>query len=406
MSFSDEYKAGYSGNPWGVDPFSYSYQMGQKDRERDMHNGSYGSGAGGGGMAGGGGIVFAAVMVIIAVCAFVIALMSYPVAAGATGIVFAISAAAMNSEGAQMNGVGLVFALMVPCFIVFVFAFQVEKKLGHFRPYQLFRQVWRIVVGTFFIYTLGTGLIMDPEKAGFFEYAIHYSTAIAAPFLMYLNSMRLDRKYEIEPIRFRWLERLMSPIKDRLVSKVDENLQDTPVFRVRDTLKGGTMDVQVSNGVVTLGEEKVPVGSVKKISYNRDRTRSLLVAGILLPIVFIVILGNITNEDFAGFFPQLFGLLSLVFGGLLVFWALVENTPPGKFQGPFRSVDVFFARDNATNGQVYLAFLRPEEERAFVQALENGLKAIPVPEPVTRSVVIDQQPQGGKLKQLVRAFKF
>ena len=54
MSFGDDYNAGYTGNyGTNVDTFSYSFQMGQKDRERDMRKGTYGS-SGGDGMAGAG----------------------------------------------------------------------------------------------------------------------------------------------------------------------------------------------------------------------------------------------------------------------------------------------------------------------------------------------------------------
>ncbi len=406
MSFSDEYKAGYSGQSWGVDTFSYSYQMGQNDRARQVREGTYGSdGGASGAVAGGGGIVFAAVAVIIAFCAFVVALVSYPMAAGVTGILFGISASVINSDGAKMNGVGLVFALMVPCYIIFVLAFNVEQKVANFRPYRVFRQYWRVVVGTFFVHTLCTGLHREGSNAGFFEYAIDVVATASSPFLMYLNSMRLDRKYEMEPIRFRWLEAIVAPVKNRLVPKVNESIRETPLFQVKDALRGGAMQVQVSNGMVKFGDHMVPVGNVKKINYGREYRGSLLGVGVVLPVVLIVIIGKATNEEFIGFFPQFFGLASLVLGAVLVLWGLIQATPPGRLQGPFRTIDFYFAVDGEKNEQVYLKFQKPQDERMFVQALDNGLKAMPKPEPIQTPVAVTLKPESSRLRKLI-PFKF
>ncbi len=405
MSFSDEYKAGYSGNyGTNIDTFSYSFQMGQKDRERQMREGTYGSGGGGGGagMVGGGGIVLVAFMVILAFCAFVIALISYPVAAVISGGAFMIGTAMM---GGGMNFVGLVFALMVPVFIAYLIAFKLEQKAAGFRPYRIFRQWWRIVTGTYLVYFLGYALLThDPEQAGFFEYAIAWGALIPAPYLMYANSIRLDRKYELEPIRFRWLERIVSPIKNRLIPAVNENLRETPRFTVKDAYNKSTMDVQVSNGTVRFGETTIPVGNVKNVSYERERRGMLIAAGVILPIAIIVMVGKMNNEDFTGFFPQLFGALGLGAGIALLLWGFIQATPPGRLQGPFRIVNFYLAKSEEENGQVYLKFAHPKDERMFVQAIENSLKAIPVPEPVA-PVPAENTPEGGRLRRLV-PFKF
>ncbi len=399
MSFSDDYKDGLAGKSgYGVDTFSYSYQMGQKDRER-------GSG-GDAGAAGGGGILFGALAIIIAVCAFTIALISYPFAAGVAGAGFVIGVTMMQAGGSAWNGLGFVFALMVPIFIVYVFAFQLELKFGHNQRYRFCRQWWRILAGTYLVYFLGYALLTnDPEQAGFLEYTIHIFAVVVAPYLMYENSMRLDRKYELEPIRFRWLERLVAPVKNRLIPPVDEKVRETPVFHVKDVYKKAPMDVQVANGIVQFGETKVPVANVKTISYEREYRGWLLSAGVILPILLIVFIGKSSGEDFTGFFPQLFSVAGMAGGLALVLWAFIQKTPPGRIQGPFRHMNFYFAKDEQTNGQVYIKFARPEEERKFVQSIENSLKAMPKPEvPLTPSPAVPTE--GGRLKQLRRAFKF
>lgn len=399
MSFSNEYKAGYNNEPWGVDTFSYSYQMGQRDRER---------GSGGDAMAGGGGILFAAFAIIIAVFAFIIALISYPFAAIVAGVGFVIGVTMMQSGGTAWNGLGFVFALMVPIFIVYVFAFQLELKFGHNQRYRFVRQRWRIVAGTYLVYFLGYALLTnDPEQAGFLEYTIHIFAVAVAPYLMYENSMRLDRKYDLEPLRFRWLERIVAPVKNRLVPPVDEQVRETPVLHVKDMYNGVPMDVQIANGMVQFGETTVPIGNIKTISYERERRGSLLAAGVILPIVLIVIIGKANGEDFKSFFPQLFGVAGLAGGLVLILWALIQATPPGRLQGPFRHVNFYFAKDDETNDQVYIKFARPEEERKFVQAIENGLKAMPKPDVIAGpSPVSETGAEGGRLTRLRRAFRF
>src|SRR5262249_41599280 len=118
MSFSDDYKAGYTGN-FGpdVDPLSYSFNMGQNDRDRAIREGSYGGG-GGGAFAGlgGAGPVVVAVVVIMAIVGFLLAWITYPIAGILTGIVFALAGFVLQNHG--VNGVGQIFTLCVPCYIV------------------------------------------------------------------------------------------------------------------------------------------------------------------------------------------------------------------------------------------------------------------------------------------------
>lgn len=411
MSFSNEYNAGYNGDSWGVDTFSYSYQMGQKDREREMREGTLGGGGGGGGgggamAGGGGGIILVAVMVIVACCAFAIALISYPVAAVLAGGAFLLGTGMM---GSGMNFVGLVFALMVPVFIAYLFAFNLEKKAAGFRPYRIGRQWWRVVAGTYLVYFVGYALLThDPEEAGFLEYAIAWTANIAAPYLMYANSIRLDKKYQLEPIRFRWLEFIAAPIKNRFVPAVDENVRETPVFPVTDAYAKAPMNVQIANGMVTFGEITVPIGNIKRVSYERERSMLLTTAGIVLPIALIVIIGKTIDEEFIAFSAQLFGAASLGLGALLLMWGLIPAMPPGRLQGPFRIISFYFAKTEEENAQVYLRFAKPEDERMFVQAVENGLKAMPKPEAPLQTPAFtagDAVQESGRLRKLV-PFKF
>jgi hypothetical protein len=126
MSFSDEYKAGLTGN-YGpaTDTLSYSFQMGQKERKRKMREGTNNSGGAFAGLSGG-PIIFV-IVVLLAIGGFLLAWITYPIAGILTGIVFAVTAFFLQDT---MNGLMQIFTLAVPCYIVFRFAIMLEHKVG------------------------------------------------------------------------------------------------------------------------------------------------------------------------------------------------------------------------------------------------------------------------------------
>jgi hypothetical protein len=165
------------------------------------------------------------------------------------------------------------------------------------------------------------------------------------------------------------------------------------------------MDVRVADGAVTIGSDSVPISRVTEVEHEREHRVLLAGLGIFLPMVLIVIIGKMSNESFTGFFPQLFGLASLAFGALLIFWGIVQGTPAGKLAGPFRSLILHFSKEDGMPDLKYLRFNQPADERLFLQAIENGLKVMPRAE-TTATPDPAPKPQGGKLRQLVSAFKF
>jgi hypothetical protein len=257
-------------------------------------------------------------------------------------------------------------------------------------------------VGTFFVYTLGTGLLRG-GNAGFFEYFIHWGSAVCAPYLMYMNSMRLDKKYELEPIRFRWLDPLTGPIKDWLIPKVPGDLRDTGPLHARSA--GDEIIIEVSGSTAKFGEVEIPVAKITNVEYEREHRGLLIGGGIFLPMVLIAILGKMTNESFIGFFPQLFGLASLAVGAVLIFWGVVQSTPAGKLAGPYRILWVHYTKEDDDSGVFHIKFNRPEDERAFLQTLENGLKTMPRAEISTAPATDTAKLEPGRLRRLI-PFKF
>lgn len=208
----DDYEAGLLGETAGHDTFSPDYQAGQNDR---------GSGGGGGdaigGIAGGGGIVFVAVMVILAFFAFILAICTYPIAGVITGIAFAIGIELTNGDGANtMNGVGLVFAWMVPCYVVYRLAMLLEGVVQQFKWYRIFRTFWRIAAYTFMAYTFGSALHRYDAVKHTADYVLHGAIVFFTFFISYLNSIRLDEKYDLDPVRLKWLDTAMKPILSRI----------------------------------------------------------------------------------------------------------------------------------------------------------------------------------------------
>lgn len=214
----DDYDAGLKGETIGHDTFSYAYQLGARERERQAA-----SSGGAGGLAGasGGGIVLVAVLVIVSFIAFVLAICTYPFAGIVTGIAFGIGVWLLNGDGHNtMNGVGLVFALMVPCYIVYRLAIIAEHKIAQHKIYRIFRTLWRIAAYTYIAHALGTGLHMENGKVvlhdSFMDYILHVLMVVVAFFGSYWNSVRLDYKYNLEPVRLKWIDSALNAVLSRM----------------------------------------------------------------------------------------------------------------------------------------------------------------------------------------------
>ncbi len=208
----NDYEAGVLGETAGHDIFSPDYQAGARVRER---GGRGGGGGGGGALAGmgGGGIVFVAIMVIAAFFAFIAAFATYPVAAAITGIAYAIGAWYENHDGNNtMNGVGLIFAYMLPCFIVFLFAMKVEHYVASFWFYRAFRTVWRMLAGTLIGFVIGSATHTQGGSltgVHLFDMILNYMAAGLGFIIGYMNSIRLDDKHDFMPVHIKPLDRVV-----------------------------------------------------------------------------------------------------------------------------------------------------------------------------------------------------
>lgn len=208
----DDYEAGLLGETAGHDTFSPDYQAGARLRERGGRGGGGGGGAGGIAGLGGGGIVFVAIMVIVAFFAFIFVAATYPVAAAITGTAFAIGAWYTNADGHNtMNGVGLIFAWMIPCFIVYLFAMKVEHRVAGFWLYRAFRTIWRIIAATLLGFVVGSATHTQGESltgVHLFDMILNYMAAGLGFILGYMNSIRLDDKHDFTPFHIGPLDKL------------------------------------------------------------------------------------------------------------------------------------------------------------------------------------------------------
>ncbi len=209
----DDYEAGLLGETAGHDVFSPDYQAGTRARERGGRGGGGGGGAGGLAGLGSGGIVFVAIMVIAAFFAFIACVATYPVAAAITGTAFGIGAWFTNGDGQNtMNGVGLIFAWMIPCFIVYLFAMKVEHFVAGFWPYRAFRTMWRIAAATLLGFVVGSAThTQGGSLTGIhlFDMILNYLAAGLGFILGYMNSIRLDDKHDFTPVHIKPLDRVV-----------------------------------------------------------------------------------------------------------------------------------------------------------------------------------------------------
>ena len=362
----DNYEAGLFGESAGHDIFSPDYQSGARERERRALA-TEGGGGGGGAAGGGGGMLFGVIMVIVAFCAFVISFVTYPIAGITVLIAFLISAA--NVEGA--NFVFLVFALMVPCFIVYLFTFKVEKRAAQAKWYRTFRLYWRLVLGTFVVHEVGALFHRPrdyPNGAPLSAYLLDLALSAAGFVVIYLNSIRLDRKYELEPARNKLIDAFVDPIVKFLVPPVDPDIRETPPLSAK-TDRGQAIEARVSaDGVVTVGEDRVPVAQLS-IGVERKHRVKLVFGGVILFFAGPIIIKNMYGT-FNGFMPETLGLIGIIASVLLVVVGFYEKTPPGKLAGSFRYLNV--------GG--HLLRLAASDERMLVRAVANlrGAAATPV----------------------------
>lgn len=376
MSFSDEYKAGYSGN-YGpnIDTLSYSFQMGQNDRDRQIREGTYGNQSGGAFAGLSVGPVLFAVVVLVAIAAFFLAWISYPIAGILTGITFGVAAFFLQEQG--MNGTMQIFALAVPCYIVFRFALMLEHKVAKLKLYRIFRQCWRIFAGTSLVHALARRLHVTGNPT-MDAYIIDGVLTGLAPFAFYLNSIRLDVKYMHAPIRFKWIDMILVLVKNRFVRPAMKDIRETSALPVRDITSNAVMNAQVTGGRVAMGNVNVPVGNILRCAHGRRQRFGLSVAGLILGFIFIGSIGGGNGAETRGFLSQIVGLAGLAIAALLLVWAFIPNALAGKLGGPFRFLEVFYIGENgADGGKVRMQFNSAEDEHRFVSAIENGLKAMP-----------------------------
>lgn len=376
MSFSDDYKAGYSGNYGpGTDTHSYSFNMGQNDRDRQIREGTYGSSSGGslGGLGGAGPVLFA-VVVLMAIAGFLLAWITYPIAGILTGITFAVVAFFLQGQG--INGAMQIFTLAIPCYIVFRFALMLEMRVAKFRYYRIFRQCWRIFAGTSLVHALARRLHVT-GNATMDAYIIDGMLTGLAPFVFYLNSIRLDVKYAHAPIRFKWFDVIFALIKNRFVRPAIQGIRETNVLPVREVKSNATMNAQVAGERVTMGNVNVPVGNIQKCTHGRRQRIWLAVAGLILGFIFIGSIGGGDAQQARELGSQIFGLSGLALAALLLLWAFLPNALEGRLGGPFRFLEVFYIGENgADGGKVQMQFNSAEDEHRFVSAIENGLKGL------------------------------
>jgi hypothetical protein len=122
-----------------------------------------------------------------------------------------------TSTPAGMSAVGLIFAMMVPCYLFYRLLFRLELKIASsLHIYRIFRQCWRMVVGAFAVHVPGTAFHVKgeyPDGAPLSGYLIDGAMTVTSFFLLYLNSIRLDRKYDLDPVRFKGLEFIVVSIR-------------------------------------------------------------------------------------------------------------------------------------------------------------------------------------------------
>jgi hypothetical protein len=318
----------------------------------------------------------------MAIVGFLLAWITYPIAGILTGIAFALGGFVLQNYG--VNGVGQIFTLCVPCYIVFRFAMLLERRAAKLKPYRIFRQCWRIFAGTGLVHAITRRLHSGAVGVPMDAYVIDAVLTGLAPFVFYLNSLRLDAKNNLATIRFKWFDLALAAVKSRFVRPVIPDIRETGVLQGREPKSGASMTAQVAGQWVTMGNAKVPIGDIRKTAYGRRNRVQLGVAGAVLLLIFSrSILGGSSGVGH-GFVSQIFSVAGLALAALLLVWASLPNALAGKLGGPYRFLKVFyFGGKSADAGFAQMQFNDAEDEHRFVSAIANCLKAMPRNEPKT-----------------------
>jgi hypothetical protein len=370
MAYSEDYEAGMRGDSFGADTFSYSYQMGAQERERRARSG----GGFGGSSALGGGPV-AVLGVILAFLGFIAALAAYPISGCLTGIAFALGTALINGGGHNtMNGVGLVFALMVPCGLIYFVTFSFELRAAASSAlYRTFRLYWRLVLGTFFVHALGSAFHRPNdfgEPAPISGYLVDAVMTVGGCLLLYLNSIRLDRKYGLIPPRIALLDRLIAPLQNRLIPVMPIDKDDSLFVRAKID-SGKPVEVGLrSDGMVQLGASQFPLRNLLSVETNRDHRGLLAVCAVFLFFAGPGILKNMFG-DFQSLTAQALGLSAVLGSAYLLLMSLLPKTPAGKLAGPFRFVELCYTDTDDRPRLHSLKFETASDEIRFRRALAS-----------------------------------
>ncbi len=376
----DNYEGGLRGETVGYDVYSPDYQAGASERERRARGPIGGGATGGAGGAGGGaGIVLVAILVIIAFCAFVVSFCVYPVAGLAVLIAFLVGSATLD-PGGTMNFVGLVFAMMLPCLIVYLYARRLEARLGRRPLYRAFRHYWRLFFGTMLFHAIGVSFHMEkhyPDGAPLSAYALDAFLTFTGFFFVYWNSLRLDRDAGLQPVRIQWIERLLVLLKNRLVPPAPEGITETGVLPAQ-THNGSAVELSIQGGAVLVAAQRIPLDAIVEVVQVRERRGLLGCSGVLLLIVAPLLVKGIFG-DFSGTVAKWLGFGAILYAAWLVLVAVIERTPAGRLGGPFRSLRVTWRVEDGSLRSTSVRLRNPRDERLFTAAVGNLRRAGALP---------------------------
>ncbi len=375
-----DYEAGLKGLTVGFDVNSDDYKAGATERERRARGPLGGGAAGGaGGAGGGGGIVLVAILVIVAFCAFVISFCVYPVAGLAVLIAFVVGSTTLDPSG-SMNFVGLVFAMMLPCLIVYLYARRLEARLGRRPRYRAFRHYWRLVLGTNLFHAIGVSFHMKkhyPDGAPLSAYVLDAFLTVAGFFIVYWNSIRLDRSAGLVPVRIAWIERLVQHVQNRLVPVVPEGITETGILPGQAS-NGSAVELSLQQGAALIGTERIPLDALVEVAQVRERRGLLGCSGVLLLIVAPLLVKGIFG-DFSGTVAKWLGFGAILYAAWLVLVAVIERTPAGRLGGPFRSLRVTWRVEDGSLRSTSVRLRHPRDERLFTAAVGNLRRAGALP---------------------------
>ncbi|NJN14795.1 MAG: hypothetical protein HC813_04115 [Planctomycetes bacterium] len=278
--------------------------------------------------------------------------------------------------GQGMNFVALVFALMIPCYIVYRVLMPVEMKAGKRRGYRVLRHYWRIVVGTYVVHAFGTLWHRGEEGPALMGHALDAAMTVIGFFLLYLNSRRLDAKQDIEPIRSAWIDLALDPVLRRVAPPISREVPVIEGMRVR-TGAGESLEIRLGvDQILHLGSRSLPLAMAEVGEMERSHRGKLAAAALLLfltgPVLVKKVFGNLRD-----LLPQLFGLAGILASLALLGWALLKHTPSGLLGGPFRSHWIHWRTADGQREAMQIRFRESSDERLLLAALVNSRMARP-----------------------------